>query len=111
MYDNARGVLVNKFNIHESRKLEKLERYFTGQRWHSAPIVPLTADGYCALHRHLFQDIYHWAGQYRTVDISKRELFDFPDFISRHMESAFKDLSHTAAEWEHENGAEMGAAL
>jgi cell filamentation protein len=24
-----------------------------------------------AFHRHIFQDVYHWAGQLRTVDISK----------------------------------------
>ena len=25
----------------------------------------------CAIHRHLFQDIYEWAGQIRTVDVRK----------------------------------------
>ena len=25
----------------------------------------------CAMHRHLFQDVYEWAGEIRTVDISR----------------------------------------
>ena len=25
----------------------------------------------CAIHRHLFQDVYEWAGEFRTVDISR----------------------------------------
>ena len=25
-----------------------------------------------AIHRHLFQDVYEWAGEYRTVDMSKQ---------------------------------------
>src|SRR3546814_7598390 len=32
---------------------------------------PATTDGYRALHKHLFQDLYDWAGQDRTVNIAK----------------------------------------
>ena len=28
-------------------------------------------DELCAIHRHLFQDVYEWAGQLRTVDVRK----------------------------------------
>ncbi len=28
-------------------------------------------DELCGIHRHLFQDVYEWAGTTRTVDISK----------------------------------------
>lgn len=31
-----------------------------------------------AIHRYLFQDVYEWAGQYRTVNISKG-MTDFAD--------------------------------
>ena len=31
----------------------------------------LAVPHYKAIHRHLFQDVYAWAGQYRTVRIAK----------------------------------------
>jgi cell filamentation protein len=42
-----------------------------------------------AIHRHIFQDVYDWAGQFRTVDLSKDgHLFARPPYI----ESALRDL-------------------
>ena len=39
-----------------------------------------------AIHRHLFQDIYDWAGELRTVEISKgRQQFQFRKFIETGM--------------------------
>lgn len=32
-----------------------------------------------AIHRQIFQDVYEWAGEFRTVNISKAELVDGPD--------------------------------
>ncbi len=37
----------------------------------TAPNFPLTADGCRATHRHLFQDIFDWAGELRTVQLAK----------------------------------------
>jgi len=36
------------------------------------PIAVHNAETLLDIHRYLFQDIYHWAGQKRTVEISKR---------------------------------------
>jgi cell filamentation protein len=37
---------------------------------------------YCAVHHHLFQDVYDWAGQYRTVRTSKGgNAFCYPENI------------------------------
>ncbi len=39
-----------------------------------------------AIHRHLFQDVYDWAGALRTVEISKgRQQFQFRKFIETGM--------------------------
>ena len=39
-----------------------------------------------AIHRHLFQDVYDWAGELRTVEISKgRQQFQFRKFIETGM--------------------------
>ena len=39
------------------------------------PRVDITPNGYRALHRHLFQDVYDWAGDDRTVDIAGHGTF------------------------------------
>ncbi len=38
-------------------------------------------DGLCAVHRHLFQDVYAWAGELRTVTTGKCEPFAKPEEI------------------------------
>lgn len=65
-------VLRNKLDIHDADLLEKAERRFTLQRLREGvPQVPLTPAGYQAIHHHLFQDLYDWAGELRTVNIAK----------------------------------------
>jgi cell filamentation protein len=45
------------------------------------------------VHRHLFQDVYRWAGRYRTVRMSKdRSSFCFPENIAREMQGVFGRL-------------------
>jgi cell filamentation protein len=65
-------VLINKAGIRDPAKLEQFERLMTAQRM-LQPLTrtPITYAGYKAIHRHLFQDVYDWAGQPRTVDIGK----------------------------------------
>jgi len=56
-----------------------------------------------AFHRHIFQDVYHWAGQLRTVDISKGgDLFCRPQYI----ESAAADIFSELARADHLQGLE-----
>ena len=48
---------------------------------------------YCAVHHHLFQDVYDWAGQYRTVRTSKGgNLFCYPENIRANMDELFRGL-------------------
>ncbi|WP_413736744.1 putative adenosine monophosphate-protein transferase Fic [Sodalis sp. RH21] len=68
-------VLRNKLDIHESAGLREAELALTPLR---AATVELGAPNMglpwlCAIHRTLFQDIYEWAGQLRTVDIYQNE--------------------------------------
>lgn len=53
-----------------------------------------------AIHRHLFQDVYEWAGQYRSVDLVKGTPFAFVDdgSIGRHLDTV-KDLV-AGTQWE-----------
>ena len=69
-------VLINKFNIRDESKLNEVETVLVSARsaeWMEHP----KADSfdfahYKAIHRFLFSDLYDWAGQIRTVDISKK---------------------------------------
>jgi cell filamentation protein len=46
----------------------------------------LGASHYRAIHRHLFQDVYVWAGQYRTLRMSKDgSAFCYPEHIKREL--------------------------
>jgi cell filamentation protein len=57
------------------------------------PAGRFSATHYCAVHRHLFQDVYGWAGRYRTVRMSKdRSPFCFPEHIAREMRGLFSRL-------------------
>lgn len=48
---------------------------------------------YCRVHRHLFQDVYRWAGRYRTIATSKgASVFCYPQFIEREMNRLFPAL-------------------
>lgn len=50
---------------------------------------------YRRLHRHLFQDVYGWAGRYRTVRTAKGgNAFSFPENIEREMERLFHRLAN-----------------
>jgi cell filamentation protein len=43
-----------------------------------------------AIHRHLFQDVYAWAGRYRTIRISKgNSMFCYPEHIDVQIRSLF----------------------
>jgi cell filamentation protein len=48
---------------------------------------------YRAVHRHLFQDVYAWAGHYRSVRTAKGGYwFCFPEHISQQMDKLFAQL-------------------
>lgn len=65
-------VLRNHFDIRDPQDLREAEYEHTRQRL-SEPLPPfdLTLASYQALHRHIFQDIFPWAGELRTIDIAK----------------------------------------
>jgi cell filamentation protein len=47
-----------------------------------------------AFHHHLFQDVYDWAGELRTVRIHRdQSTFCYPEHIERHLASLFEWLA------------------
>ena len=69
-------VLINKFNIRDEEKLNEVESVLASVRyaeWLNAPKADsFNFEHYKAIHHFLFSDLYDWAGQIRTVNISKK---------------------------------------
>jgi cell filamentation protein len=87
-------VLKNKLNIRDQERLAAAERQLTGLRFDEAlPSGAFDVSHYCAIHNHLFQDIFAWAGEFRTVRISKgASMFCYPEFIAPEMQTLFIQL-------------------
>ncbi len=48
---------------------------------------------YRAVHHHLFQDVYEWAGKFRTVRLAKgASNFCYPEYIAAEMRRVFDEL-------------------
>lgn len=89
-------VLKNIPGIRDQDLLNEFEAAMTMQR-SDEPLPPGSLDvaHYCAIHHHLFQDMYEWAGKFRTVRISKGgSAFCYPEYIEQEMQELFDDLKH-----------------
>jgi cell filamentation protein len=68
-------VLKNKAGLTEAKALRDFEYGVSRQRTQELRASPVPgrfdAPHFRAIHRHLFQDVYEWAGEYRTVEFSK----------------------------------------
>lgn len=86
-------VLKNKFNIFNKEELLKAEENFTFLRLKEIQDKPLIGKfdfaHLKAIHKYIFQDIYDWAGEERTVEIGKGNLFCTVACIQSYAESVF----------------------
>ena len=73
-YPNS-NVLINKLGITDPHALEVAEVALSQARIEqfNPNFDDFSLAALCAIHFHLFQDLYEWAGELRTVDISKGE--------------------------------------
>ena len=87
-------VLKNRANIGRAKELRQFELVMTTQRFDEPlPRGRFSVSHYCAVHHHLFQDVYSWAGKFRSVRISRRgSAFCYPEQIAREMRRLFADL-------------------
>jgi cell filamentation protein len=108
--DPASGVLINRFGITDTAALEATEADLVAARSRELAQTPLEG-GFDlahlqAIHRYLFGDLYTWAGQLRTIDISKGgNLFAHHAHIGPAAAQIFKQL----AEENHLAGFDPGA--
>ncbi|MCW5728359.1 Fic family protein [Parvibaculum sp.] len=87
-------VLRNIPGLRDQAALDKFETASTAQRADEPlPSGRLSVAHYRALHHHLFQDVYSWAGKFRTVRIFKDgSAFCYPENIRREMSELFDAL-------------------
>jgi cell filamentation protein len=88
------NILINKLNLRDQKQLDAFEAEITMQRASEPfPGGRLSYTHYCAIHRHIFQDVYAWAGKIRTVRISKDgSMFCYLEHIDGQMRKLFGEL-------------------
>jgi cell filamentation protein len=114
-YPPDHAVLINKYRIRDLKKLNDLEAELTSaneKRFYETGFQnlahdTLSVDTLKEVHKTLFGTLYDWAGEFRTVRISKGgSSFCYPEYIATNLEGVFLDIrNHEAV------GAERGYAL
>jgi cell filamentation protein len=100
------GVLRNLEDIQDADALVFAESGAVSKRLKELAAVPSKIAGIVSLleiHRHLFQDIYDWAGKVRTVEISKGGR---PFFPTSRFETAFCHIDHLVKDYQRIGGGE-----
>lgn len=85
------AVLINKLGIRDAHRLEVFEEEATRERASLAmPAGRLGIRHFQAIHHHLFQDVYGWAGRFRTVRIARQgSVFCYPENIPGELRRLF----------------------
>ena len=70
------NVLINKLDIKDNAKLDKVEYTYASLNISSLinnPIEITSILDVCKIHKILFGDVYEWAGEYRNINIYREE--------------------------------------
>ncbi len=97
--DPKTGILKNLENIVDADLLilfESLKVSIRLDELQKKPIKIKNSHSLLDIHRHLFQDVYSWAGKIRTVEISKN---GNPFFPLSHFDNAFFYIDKLIAEY------------
>ena len=77
LWEPGGAVLRNLLSVRDATELRTREYALVAQRRDELCQGDVTfdqtfdLDHHCAVHQHLFQDIYSWAGEVRTVELAK----------------------------------------
>ena len=97
--DPATGILRNKRGITSEAELTQAEADITSTRlaifWNNPPDPTGDLDELRAIHRFLFEPIFDWAGQVRTIDMRKGDgpLFVPASMLDRYAANAAAELA------------------
>jgi cell filamentation protein len=103
--DPETGVLKNKLGIQDEEKLKRAEASLVAWRSFELSQKPVQGsfdlDHLKAIHKHLFGDVYEWAGEIRNIDLFKDNSY-FANH--RHIVSAAQPIFEKLANENHLNG-------
>jgi len=95
--DSDTGVLVNLLGLTSAADLQAAEADLVFARGELLELRPLPGDydvaHLQAFHRHLFGDVYPWAGDFRTVNIARSASFGDWRHIRTYLDQVFADLA------------------
>lgn len=89
-------VLINNLNITNDKDLYEAERELVMFRTSELTDNPIKAnfdfEHLKSIHKHLFQDVYRWAGDIRNCNIAKQDLFCLSNYIENYAAEIFDRL-------------------
>ena len=98
-YTDENGILYNIENIKDKKVLAVYESLKVSRRLeelYERPLKIKDSNSLLTLHHYLFQDVYEWAGETRTVNISKDGK---PFFEGERFEMGFKYIDNLILEY------------
>lgn len=86
-------VLRNLLDITDQETLDEAElALFLIRADEPLPAGRLDVAHYLSIHRHLFQDVYEWAGEIRAIRVGKAgNWFCYPEYIQGELSRAFRE--------------------
>ncbi len=113
-------VLRNLLNIHDEKKLDIAEAELSQANMmmlYEQGFDDFSTTGIMTIHKVLFEDVYDWAGVFRTINIQKREpllagisvWYSDSDNIKKDLDSAWKAIKKV--KWEDLSRAEFAAQI
>ena len=107
--DLQSGLLRNRLGITDARQQRHVEAELTASRIYDLIRSPIPGAydlaHLRAFHRQIFQDLYDWAGELRTVSIGRGRLFSLP----QHLEADAAELFGWLARAEYLRGRDRAA--
>lgn len=89
----GKAALKNRLGIREKNRLLTAEIRLTAIRLYQLQEKPMRGDfdfqHLCNIHHHIFQDLYPWAGEIRTVNIAKTSMFCLVQHIRSYSQTIF----------------------
>lgn len=90
--------LINRLDIHSSSQLVEAETRIVSIRLYQLQEHPISGcfdlAHLCRIHRFIFQDLYSWAGELRTVNIAKKSLFCLVQYMTGYAQTIFPAYYH-----------------
>lgn len=98
-YPNSSGVLVNQLKITDAATLDAALNDYVSLGWaeyqQSSYSGPPDFDSLRSIHRHMFRDVFVWAGELRTTDTQATGVnvpYCRPEFIRESIGTLFRKL-------------------